>query len=121
MQIFPTKSTFFRKKFGGTRHPYGKNEPTLDHSGGGGGCTVRPAGLLPNRPDSGIIYDIMKKCRSLYHYMLRSLMKQQDDKIRVAISNETLHSSKDTYIVPKKKISSTLHLLLRVISNRYRL
>ena len=34
---------FGGKKFGGTRHPCGKNEPTLDHSGGGG-CTVRPAG-----------------------------------------------------------------------------
>ena len=34
---------FFRKNFGDTRHPYEKNEPTLDHFGGGG-CTVRPAG-----------------------------------------------------------------------------
>ena len=33
--ISPTKSTFFLgKNFGGTRHPYEKNEPTLDHSGG---------------------------------------------------------------------------------------
>ena len=30
------------KNFGDTRHPYEKNEPTLDHLGGG--CTVRPAG-----------------------------------------------------------------------------
>ena len=35
---------FWGKNFGDTRHPYDKNEPTLDHSGGGGGCTVRPAG-----------------------------------------------------------------------------
>ena len=36
MQISPTKSTFFLgKNFGDTRHPYEKNEPTLDHSGGG--------------------------------------------------------------------------------------
>ena len=34
---------FFGKNFGDTRHPYEKNEPTLDHSGGGG-CTVKPAG-----------------------------------------------------------------------------
>ena len=28
---------FFEEKiFGDTRHPYEKNEPTLDHSGGGG-------------------------------------------------------------------------------------
>ena len=34
---------FWGKNFGDTRHPYEKNEPTFDHSGGGG-CTVRPAG-----------------------------------------------------------------------------
>ena len=50
-----------------------------------------------DRPDSGIIYEIMKKYRSVYHYMLRSLKKQRDDKIRVAISKEALQSSKDTY------------------------
>ena len=33
---------FLGKNFGGTGHPCEKNEPTLDHSGGG--CTVRPAG-----------------------------------------------------------------------------
>ena len=27
---------FLGKNFGYTRHPYEKNEPTLDHSGGGG-------------------------------------------------------------------------------------
>ena len=37
LRISPTKSTFFLgKNFGDTRHPYEKNEPTLDHSGGGG-------------------------------------------------------------------------------------
>ena len=37
MRISPTKSTFFlRKKFGDPRHPYEKNEPTLDRFGGGG-------------------------------------------------------------------------------------
>ena len=38
MRISPTKSTFFfrGKNFGNTRHPYEKNEPILDHSGGGG-------------------------------------------------------------------------------------
>ena len=31
--------------FGDTRHPYKTTEPTLEHfRGGGGGCTVRPAG-----------------------------------------------------------------------------
>ena len=71
-----------------------------------------------DRPDSGIIYDIMKKCRSVYHYMLRSLKKQRDDKIRVAISKETLQSSKDTYwskVDSIRKITTTPHLLLMVI------
>ena len=32
MRVSPTKSTFFlEKNFGDTRHPYEKNEPTLDH------------------------------------------------------------------------------------------
>ena len=40
---YDVKSTFFLgKNFGDTRHPYEKNEPTLDHFGWG--CTVRPAG-----------------------------------------------------------------------------
>ena len=34
---------FLGKNFGDTRHPCEKNEPTLDHFGGGG-CTVRPSG-----------------------------------------------------------------------------
>ena len=29
---------FLGKHFGGTRYPCGKNEPTLDHCGGGGGA-----------------------------------------------------------------------------------
>ena len=33
---------FLGKHFGDTRHPYVKNESTLDHLGVG--CTVRPAG-----------------------------------------------------------------------------
>ena len=37
------QNLFFRKKFGDTRHPYEKNEPTLEHSVGG--CTVRLAEL----------------------------------------------------------------------------
>ena len=31
-----------------------------------------------NRQDSGIIYDIMKKCRSVYHYMLHSPKKNNE-------------------------------------------
>ena len=44
-----------------------------------------------DRPNSGIIYDIMKKCRSVYHYMLRSLKKKREKNIKVAISKDSLH------------------------------
>ena len=37
-------SLFLGKNLGSTRHPCQENEPTLDHSGGVGWCTVRPAG-----------------------------------------------------------------------------
>ena len=30
-----------------------------------------------HKPNSDIIYDIMKKCRLVYHYMLRSLKKNE--------------------------------------------
>ena len=43
-EYLPQNPLFLGKNFDDTRHPYEKNEPTFDHSGGGGGCTVRPAG-----------------------------------------------------------------------------
>ena len=43
MRISPTKYTFFEENFLVTLDTHTKkNEPTLDHSGGG--CTVRPTG-----------------------------------------------------------------------------
>ena len=50
-----------------------------------------------DRPDSGIIYDIMKKCRSVYHYMLRLLKKERERNIKVAISKDSLNSNQGTY------------------------
>ena len=50
-----------------------------------------------DRPNSGIIYDIMKKCRSVYHYMLRSLKKKQEKNIKVAISKDSLNTNQGTY------------------------
>ena len=40
---------FFRKNFGDTRQPYEKNEPTLDHSGGGGGVYGKACWLIAYR------------------------------------------------------------------------
>ena len=48
-------------------------------------------------PNSGIIYDIMKKCRSVYHYMLRSLKKKREKNIKVAISKDSLNTNQGTY------------------------
>ena len=45
-----------------------------------------------DRPDSGI----MKKCRSAYHYMLRSLKKEREKNIKVAISKDSLNSNQGT-------------------------
>ena len=42
-EYFLQNPLFFGKNVGDTRHRCQKNEPNLDHSGGGG-CTVRPAG-----------------------------------------------------------------------------
>ena len=39
---------FLGKNFGGTRHPYGKNEPTLDHSLHGKACWLIAYYLLVN-------------------------------------------------------------------------
>ena len=44
---------FLGKNFGDTRHPYEKNEPTLDHFGVG--CTVRSAGSW-HQSDYHLIY-----------------------------------------------------------------
>ena len=47
MRISPTKFTFFLgKNFGDTRHPYEKNESTLDHLGGGGGVHGKTCWLI---------------------------------------------------------------------------
>ena len=49
------------------------------------------------RPTTGIVYKIMQKCRSDYHYMLRLLKKKKNVKIRTAISQNILSSNNKTY------------------------
>ena len=39
----------------------------------------------------------MKKCRSEYHYMLRSLKKEREKNIKVAISKDSLNFNQGTY------------------------
>ena len=65
-----------------------------------------------DRPNGGIIYDIMKTCRSVCHYMLRSLKNKRENNIKVAISKDSLNSNQGTYwkkaeCVRKNKFNTT--------------
>ena len=62
---------FLGKNFGDTRHPYEKNEPTLDHSGGGGvhGKTCWLIAYTPRDINFGRVY-------YLFAYMSRFLILQ---------------------------------------------
>ena len=46
-----------------------------------------------NRPVSGHIYIIIKKCLSYYHYLLRSLKKKKKKKIKMVISKNVLKNN----------------------------
>ena len=46
-KYFLQNPPFLGKNFGGTRHPCEKNEPTLDHSGGGGWVHGKACWLIP--------------------------------------------------------------------------
>ena len=39
-----------------------------------------------DKPVTGIIYDIMRKCRSAYYYKLRSIKKEKPVKIKISVS-----------------------------------
>ena len=49
------------------------------------------------REKSGIIYDIMKKNRSIYHYKLRALRKIKHSKTKQSVSRGMLRNSPTTY------------------------
>ena len=50
-----------------------------------------------SKPISGIVYDIMCRCRSVYHYKLRALKKKKQNKIRIAISKKALQDTNQRY------------------------
>ena len=50
-----------------------------------------------NRPEDGTVYNIMKKCRSTYHYMLRSLKKKKQSEIKVLVSKRILKTRNTDY------------------------
>ena len=49
-----------------------------------------------DKPNTGIVYNIMKHGRDVYHYLLHSLKKRMKAKIRISISKKVLkHSNRD--------------------------
>ena len=46
------------------------------------------------KPDSGIEYDNMKRCRASYHYLLRSLKSKKDIHVKQSVSKSLFQSSK---------------------------
>ena len=46
---------------------------------------------------SGVVYNIMKKTRSTYHYMLRALKKKKHYKSKILLSKSMLRSNYGTY------------------------
>ena len=49
------------------------------------------------REHTGIVYDIMKKARSRYHYLLRALKEKKHYKTKLSISKSMLRSDKTCY------------------------
>ena len=49
------------------------------------------------REKSGIVYDIMKMCRSNYHYKLRALRKKKHIKTKLSLSKSMLRNKPTTY------------------------
>ena len=49
------------------------------------------------REKSGIVYDIMKMCRSKFHYKLRALRKKKHAKTKQSVSKSMLRNHQTTY------------------------
>ena len=45
----------------------------------------------------GVVYSVMKKTRSTYHYMLRALKKKKHYKTKISLSKSMLRSNNRTY------------------------
>ena len=91
MQISPTKSFFLGKNVGGTRHPCEKNEPTLDHSGGGG---ARSGMLTHNLYVIKLTYYIVLYCIVLYYEALQVSL----DRYRIGIPRELSEINTQTWL-----------------------
>ena len=50
-----------------------------------------------NRPEDGTVYNIIKKYKSTYHYMLRSLKNKQHCEIKVSVSKRILKTRTTDY------------------------
>ena len=64
------------------------------------------------KPDAGIEYDNMKRCKVSYHYLLRSLKSNKDVHVKQSVSKSLFQSSKRNYwksvVVIRKKNYNTV-------------
>ena len=61
-------------------------------------CFGMAYGRIVGRCPSGVVYSIMKKTRSTYHYMLRALKKKKKHyKTKISLSKSMLRSNNGTY------------------------
>ena len=50
-----------------------------------------------NRPEDGTVYNIIQKCSSTNHYMLRSLKNKQHSELKVSVSKRILKTRNTDY------------------------
>ena len=67
------------------------------------------------KPDAGIEYDNMKRCRASYHYLLRSLKSKKDIHVKQSMLKSLFQSSKKNYwkivAVIRKKNYNTVPII----------
>ena len=71
------------------------------------------------KPDAGIEYDNMKRCRASYHYLLRSLKSKKDVHVKQFVSKSLFQSSKRNYwksvAIIRKKNYNTVPVIITIL------
>ena len=71
------------------------------------------------REHTGIVYDIMKKARSWYHYLLRALKKKKHYKTKLSISKSMLRSDRTCYWKASRAIRKNISNCTNVVDGLY--
>ena len=67
------------------------------------------------KPDAGIEYDNMKRCRASYHYLLRSLKSKKDIHVKQTVSKSLFQSSKKNYWKSVAAIARRITILFQLL------